>query len=81
MYNIASNPVQFQEDEQIYHPEEYAQLHHLWIEIVSGPGQGQRRYITESTVSRTGGAGVLTVDRDWDILPVVGESEYQVKGY
>lgn len=62
-------------------PTAYAPLESNYVDIVSGPGAGQRRYIVESTVPRSGGSGVITVSEPWDVMPVVGESWYQVVGY
>lgn len=62
-------------------PTAYAPLESNYVDIVSGPGAGQRRYIVESTVPRSGGSGVITVSEPWDVMPVVGESCYQVVGY
>jgi PKD repeat protein len=59
----------------------YAPLETNYVDIVSGPGSGQRRYISSSTVPRGGGSGIITVSVPWDVVPVVGSSEYQVVGY
>ncbi|MEX0746223.1 MAG: hypothetical protein WD118_11530, partial [Phycisphaeraceae bacterium] len=65
----------------VSHPARYATLKGNIIEITEGPGAGQRRQISGSTIGRTGGDGVLTVDEPWDVVPVPDESHYQVQGY
>ncbi len=61
----------------------YAELSDLYLEITSGPGSGQRRYISEETVGRSNNdePGILTVSENWDVIPVVDESYYEVQGY
>ena len=65
----------------VTHPARYATLVGNIVEITAGPGAGQRREIVETDIGRTGGSGVLTVNKPWDEMPVAGESRYQVRGY
>jgi len=64
----------------VYHPEQYTYLDDCYIEITAGRGSGQRRHITNSTVPRLGGNGVLTVSPSWTTIPD-STSYYQLKGY
>jgi hypothetical protein len=65
----------------VVQPSQYTYLFGCYIVITSGPGSGQRRYVTESTVDRLGGAGILTVSPAWDTIPVADSSYYEIKGY
>jgi hypothetical protein len=66
---------------KVKHPASYAPLQGNYIEITDGPGKGQRRYIVSSTIPRGGGEGILTLDKNWDIIPEPGKSYYKVIGY
>lgn len=66
---------------KVKHPASYAPLQGNYIEITDGPGKGQRRYIVSSTVPRSGGEGVLKIDKEWEIIPEPGKSYYKVIGY
>jgi hypothetical protein len=69
------------DDIGVSHPARYATLVGNTVQITAGPGQGQRRTIIRTDIGRTGGDGILAVDRPWDMAPVAGQSRYQVMGY
>jgi hypothetical protein len=47
-----------------------------WVRVADGPGVGQARRIEKISVSKMGMR--LELDRDWDIVPVVGQSRLVV---
>jgi hypothetical protein len=65
----------------VYNAVDYTFLTGCYIEITSGPGLGQRRYITDMGGDALAGPRVLTVSPAWNTIPVVGVSYYEVKGY
>lgn len=55
---------------------------HQNVEITSGPGAGQMRYIVNSDYDRyTGDVTTVTVGEPWDVIPVTGQSQYRLHGY
>lgn len=61
----------------------YTILHGNYIDITSGPGAGQRRYIESDNLPWAGGfhTAIATLSQPWTAIPVVGQSTYQVVGY
>lgn len=63
-------------------PKWYGNPSHQYIEITSGPGAGQKRYITGSNYNRSvGGVTTVTVTPAWTTTPVTGSSYYRCRGY
>jgi len=62
-------------------PKWSGQPEHQYVEITSGPGAGQKRYITSSNYNRsTGGVTTVTVSENWTTTPTTS-SQYRLRGY
>ncbi len=63
-------------------PKWAGQPEHQYVEITSGPGAGQRRYIRTSNFDRRkGGVTTVNITPAWDTVPVTGSSQYHLRGY
>jgi hypothetical protein len=61
----------------------YRTLRGNYIDIISGPGAGQRRLVSSDNAPWGGGpySVVATLSQPWTTVPVVGQSVYRVAGY
>jgi hypothetical protein len=60
------------------------QPHHQNVEIISGPGAGQVRYITGTNYNRLNEPSAevrIDLNESWKVMPVVGSSVYQFRGH